>query len=81
MARTDPQINIRVPEQLKKDIEIASIENGRSINTEVVFRLVESFESTKDNLENIPTEKLMKELASRLDGFQISANDGLVNAK
>ncbi len=73
MARTDPQINIRVPEQLKKDIEIASVQNSRSLNAEVVFRLTESFDLKKDSLENIPTEKLMKELASRLDGFSVVA--------
>lgn len=43
MARTDPQVNFRIPADLKDRIEQAAIENGRSITGELVTRLEESF--------------------------------------
>lgn len=47
MARTDPQINVRVEAEFKKKLEHAAIENGRSLNAEVVRRLENSFISTR----------------------------------
>ena len=74
MARTDPQINLRVPADLKKKIELIAVENSRSINAEVVQRLEQSFEHKGfERLESVPTEELMKELAKRLDGFSVVA--------
>lgn len=43
MARTDPQINIRVTAEFKKKLETTAIQNGRSMNAEVVSRLEASF--------------------------------------
>lgn len=75
MARTDPQINLRVPADLKKKIELIAVENSRSINAEVVQRLEQSFEHKGfESLESVPTEDLMKELAKRLDGFSVIMN-------
>jgi molybdopterin converting factor small subunit len=71
MARTDPQINLRVPANLKKKIELIAIENSRSTNAEVVQRLEQSFEQNLWNLENVPTEELMKELAKRCSVLEI----------
>ena len=51
MARTDPQINLRVPADLKKKIELIAVENGRSLNAEVVQRLEQSFTQDKKLLE------------------------------
>jgi len=72
MARTDPQFNLRVPQELKQQVEDAAKESGRSINAEAVFRLEQSFRN--GDLESVPTEELMKELAKRLDGFSVVAN-------
>lgn len=52
MARTDPQINIRVEAEFKKKLELAAIKNGRSLNAEVVRRLEQSFK-IEENLPNI----------------------------
>ncbi|MGU3290211.1 Arc family DNA-binding protein [Acinetobacter radioresistens] len=71
MARTDPQFNLRVPQELKQQVEDAAKESGRSINAEAVFRLEQSFRNEMGGLESIPTEELMKELAKRLDGFSV----------
>jgi len=43
MARSDPQMNIRLPEELKAAIEQAAKANGRSMNAEIVSRLEQSF--------------------------------------
>lgn len=74
MARNDPQMNLRVPMELKENIEKAALDNGRTITAEAVFRLEQSFEKKFEGLGGIPTEELMKELAKRLDGFSVVAN-------
>lgn len=74
MARTDPQFNLRVPIELKQQVENAAKESGRSINAEAVFRLEQSFRNEIGDLKSVPTEELMKELAKRLDGFSVVFN-------
>lgn len=39
MAREDPQLKLRLPEELKTRIADAARENGRSVNAEIVARL------------------------------------------
>ncbi len=43
MARNDPQMNLRVPMELKEKIEKAALDNGRTITAEAVYRLEQSF--------------------------------------
>jgi hypothetical protein len=43
MKQTDPQYKLRLPQQLKEQIESAASESGRSMNAEIVARLQESF--------------------------------------
>lgn len=43
MARSDPQFNIRVPKELKEQIEFCAKENGRSVTQEVVQTLSERY--------------------------------------
>lgn len=45
MARNDPQMNLRVPMDLKEKIEKAAFDNGRTITAEAVYRLEKSFEA------------------------------------
>jgi uncharacterized protein (DUF1778 family) len=47
MARDDPQINLRIPTDLKDRLDHASDKNKRSLTAEVVARLEESFTATK----------------------------------
>ncbi|MEF8764894.1 Arc family DNA-binding protein [Stenotrophomonas sp. A3_2] len=44
MARTDPQVNIRIPSALKERLEDVAGESGRSLTAEIVHRLELSFE-------------------------------------
>ena len=46
MSREDPQLKIRLPLELKEKITESAAEYGRSINSEVVTRLEESFNQT-----------------------------------
>lgn len=43
MSREDPQMKIRLPADLKDQIETSSKQSGRSMNAEIVARLQESF--------------------------------------
>lgn len=47
MARNDPQVNFRMPQVLKDKLEQSAKDNGRSITSEVVIRLEDSFNSPK----------------------------------
>lgn len=72
MARTDPQINIRVPAELKKKLELLAIENSRSLNAEVVTRLESSLNTECLDLYKIPLEKLMSVVMERFGENSIS---------
>lgn len=43
MAKDDPHFRLRIPAELKAEIENAARSNNRSINAEIVLRLHESF--------------------------------------
>lgn len=45
MARTDPQINFRLPQKLKDKIEQAAKDNGRSVTQEVILRIEQGYSS------------------------------------
>ncbi len=47
MARNDPQINIRLPAELKERMELAAKEQNRSTTAEIVSRLEESDRSAR----------------------------------
>jgi len=53
MARTDPQFNLRLPQDLKERIEFSAAASGRSATAEIVFRLEESFKEHPDLREMI----------------------------
>ena len=72
MARTDPQINIRVPAELKKKLELLAVENSRSLNAEVVTRLEQSLSGNTLTHQAATLEvemdiKEIKEILKRLD--------------
>lgn len=47
MARTDPQINIKIPAELKSRLEQAAKQNSRSMNAEIVHRLEASLKAAR----------------------------------
>jgi hypothetical protein len=48
MARSDPQVTLRLPPDLKARVEAAAEESNRSMNGEIVARLEESFRAATD---------------------------------
>lgn len=58
MARNDPQMNLRVPVELKEKIEKAAFDNNRTITAEAVSRLEQSFKPHQE----IEIEELRKEI-------------------
>lgn len=68
MARNDPQMNLRVPMELKEKIEKAALDNGRTITAEAVFRLEESFKKTDSN--SWETDDLRKMLNQSMESNQ-----------
>ena len=66
MARSDPQMNFRIPAELKEQLELAAKDNNRSLTAELINRLDESlnavsYDSNKDihaKLDNIYLEVL-----------------------
>lgn len=59
MARTDPQVNFRIPAELLEQIKSSADENNRTITAEVVSRLQQSFEPTP-RLKEWPEEVAIK---------------------
>lgn len=56
MARTDPQVNFRIPAELKDKLDNAAKENGRTLTAELILRLEMTFEQddqVKDLLERV----------------------------
>lgn len=59
MARNDPQMNLRVPMELKEKIEKAALENGRTITAEAVHRLEKSFEIENTSTPNTQNYQML----------------------
>ncbi len=53
MARTDPQINFRLPQELKSRIELSAKENGRSVTQEVISRIESTYNPPLTDTETI----------------------------
>lgn len=49
MAQEYSQVNFRIPSKLKEDIEKAAFANNRSITSELVSRLEESFSQNQND--------------------------------
>ena len=68
MARTDPQVNFRIPAELKDKLDEAAKENGRTLTAELILRLETTFEDD-DVIHDLTTrvERLEDEVASLED--------------
>ena len=60
MSREDPQLKIRLPLELKEKITQSAADHGRSINSEVVTRLEESFEPEVRVSETLEFQLMMQ---------------------
>lgn len=66
MARTDPQVNFRIPADLKEKLEDAANKNNRTITAELILRLESTF---KDSLSNDEKQNLMDEYMRRFENI------------
>lgn len=59
MARHDPQVNFRIPAELKERLDQSAKDNNRTLTSELVTRLTDSFsgnisdDNTHDKLDEI----------------------------
>lgn len=58
MARNDPTIYMRVPQELKDMLDTASAQNRRSLTAEVVARLQSSFKAEQEQQKGTGSIKL-----------------------
>ena len=66
MARSDPQINLRIPADLKERIEAAAKVNKRSMNAEIAERLEASFQYDEQVVLPTSPEALQEAMAFAL---------------
>lgn len=67
MSREDPQLKLRLPQELKERVEEAARQNRRSVNAELVARVEESFELN----HSVPADKpfgVVTESGQSVDG-------------
>lgn len=69
MSREDPQFKLRMPIELRAQVELAAKNSGRSVNAELIARIEASF------LGEFATEKLMP--AARARELALMARAGL----
>ncbi|MDH2019430.1 Arc family DNA-binding protein [Acinetobacter ursingii] len=78
MSREDPQLKIRLPQELKDKISESASNLGRSINADVVARLEQSFETPKnentDEVYELISEKFLLNLMRVLKEQGLDSN-------
>lgn len=62
MARSDPQLNFRIPIELREKLESAAKENNRSLTGELVARLEQSFETRDTDIAQDTVGAMLKSL-------------------
>ncbi|WP_436660284.1 Arc family DNA-binding protein [Acinetobacter sp. P1(2025)] len=69
MAENDEQLNLRLRPDLKKRIKLAALSSGRSINSEVVYRLEQSLNEIPPSIRDsndpvlLINDKIMQQVA------------------
>ncbi|WP_368646843.1 Arc family DNA-binding protein [Castellaniella ginsengisoli] len=59
MARNDPQVNFRMPQELRDKLESAAKANSRTLTAEIVARLQDSFEQQETRAHSLaPTRDI-----------------------
>lgn len=72
MARTDPQVNFRLPHDLRNQLRDAAINNNRTLTSEIVARLQQSFEQQdRERYESSP---------EYFEGLEQAARESMPNA-
>ncbi|MCU4623470.1 Arc family DNA-binding protein [Acinetobacter radioresistens] len=72
MARTDPQVNFRIPAELKDKLDQAAKDNGRTLTAELILRLEMTFEQD-DHLQDLVDR--IEKLEEAIDSIEYYQND------
>lgn len=67
MARTDPQVNFRIPAELKDKLDDAAKENGRTLTAELILRLEMTFEHDDQVQDLLSRVEQLEDESSRLE--------------
>ncbi|MDO4434379.1 MAG: Arc family DNA-binding protein [Alysiella sp.] len=63
MARNDPQVNFRLPLDLKEKLEQAAKVHGRSLTSELITRLEQSFAENQSSSDTMAMfQKILDEI-------------------
>lgn len=75
MARTDPQLNLRLPAELKDMLDEAAARNKRSVTSETVDRLISSFSAERNpaNLAFLMSRMEMRAVEAELETLELKA--------
>lgn len=75
MARTDPQLNLRLPADLKDMLDEAAAKNKRSVTSETVDRLISSFSADRNpaHFAFLMSRMEMRAVESELDTLDLKA--------
>lgn len=79
MARTDPQVNFRIPSELKDKLDNAAKENGRTLTAELILRLEMTFDQDDQILDLRDRIEKLEEAVEYLESFQSEA-EGRLNS-
>lgn len=83
MAQEYSQVNFRIPSKLKEDIEKAAFANNRSITSELVSRLEESFKRDAGSVTDYEktVQKMLFNVMANLhkEGVQIEVIDAAMD--
>ncbi|MFC2995607.1 Arc family DNA-binding protein [Acinetobacter sichuanensis] len=67
MARTDPQVNFRIPAELKDKLDNAAKENGRTLTAELILRLEMTFDNDDQVQDLLFRIDLLEDESKRLE--------------
>lgn len=67
VPRGSAQFNLRLPDDLRDRIEATARKNGRSMNTEIVARLMESLEVEQGDDTDATVQAVRQALGPQLD--------------
>ncbi|QQN40338.1 Arc family DNA-binding protein [Acinetobacter sp. CS-2] len=78
MARTDPQVNFRIPAELKDKLDNAAKENGRTLTAELILRLEMTFEQDDKMQDLLARVARLEDDVAALEDDQVN-NDRRLN--
>lgn len=79
MARTDPQVNFRIPVELKDKLDNAAKENGRTLTAELILRLEMTFDHDDQVKDLIDRVEKLENIIDGLEYEQRESNRRLNN--